>query len=78
MEFSFGIQLDRLGVETMLLFENASGQRLSSIGLMDWHGCLDDDRPFVDSLSYEMNGTARYFHAIVQSLLLNIQTGKRR
>src|SRR5271157_5094498 len=69
---------DCLGVCDVLLLQNACGQRVLVIRAEHGHGLLQDDGAVVEVGVHEVHRAAGDFHAIVEGLLLRLQSWKRR
>ena len=69
---------DRFGVHDVLLLQNASRQRVFVIAVEHGHYFLHQDGAVVEVGVHEVDSAARNLHAIVESLLLRLQSRKRR
>lgn len=67
---------DGLGVGEVLLFEDASGEVVVSVVVMDADGALQDDDAMVDSFVDEVNGAAGDVGTVVEGLLLGAEAGE--
>src|SRR6185437_5457155 len=66
------------GVDAVLFGEDASGERIHRIVVANWNGGLQDDRAGVEIFVDEMHGAADEFYAVLESLALSFEPGKRR
>ena len=71
-------ELYRLGIQAVLFFQDASRETFGSIGLQDRHGSLENDGAGVELGVDEVDGRAGHFHAVLESLALGVEPGKRR
>ena len=62
----------------MLLLEDAGRQGIGGITRHDRHRALDDDGPAIELRGHEMNGHAAHLHAMLDRLLLRIESRERR
>ncbi len=62
----------------MLLDQDALRQRLHGVIVPDWNRRLHDNRPRVELGAHEVDGGARYTHAVLEGLALGVKTGERR
>src|SRR5205814_981991 len=63
---ALGDGADHLGVEAVLLGEDAGGEALLVVAVLDRHGRLGDDRAGVDALVDEVHGAAGELDAVLE------------
>src|SRR5512137_2667376 len=78
LQFALGVEPDGLGVDPVLLLQDALGQGLLRIRVVDGYNGLDDDGPCINAFVGEVYGTVGEFDAVVKGLLLSVCAGKRR
>src|SRR5437899_3884978 len=66
-----------LGVDAMLLFQDALRKGVLVVGVEDRDGGLQNDGAGVEILVDEVDGTAGEFYAVVEGLFLRFQAGER-
>ena len=62
----------------MLLFQNARGKRVRGVLVQHRNRGLRDDRAGIDSFIDEVDRASRYFRTVFKSLVLRVETRKRR
>jgi hypothetical protein len=67
-----------LGVDAMLLFQDALGKGVFVVGVEDRDGGLQDDGTGVEIFVDEVDGAAGEFYAVFESLALRFESWKRR
>ena len=75
---AFREEPDRLGVQPVLLDQNARGQRVLRVAGSHRHRRLQHDGTGVDALVDEVHGGARHLHAVLERLALGVQARERR
>jgi len=66
------------GIDAMLFFQDARGERLRRIVIEHGHDGLQDNRPGVDILIHKVYRATGISHAVFQSLALCLEPRKRR
>ena len=61
----------------MFFAQDAFGERVRRVAILDWHHGLHHNRPRVQILVHEMHGAARKFRAVLQRLALRFKSRKR-
>ena len=66
-----------LGVDAMLLFQDALGKGVLVVGVENGDDGLQDDGAGVEIFVDEMDGATGEFYAVVEGLLLRFEAGER-
>jgi hypothetical protein len=74
LEAVLGEEADRLGIGETLLLEDAGGERIRRVIVLDETGSLDDDRSGVVLIRTEMDGAAADFAACGQDRFVDVVT----
>src|SRR4051794_28025763 len=69
-------QLDRFGIDAVLLNQDARRERRRYVVVEHGNGCLEHDWPAVELAGHEMDGCATDANAVRQRLRLRIHTGE--
>src|SRR5437867_2564922 len=75
---TFGVELDRAGINPVLLLKNPRRQRLCGIPFQNRHSRLDDDGPLVHPLGYKMDRAASDLRTPIHRFLLHLEAWERR
>src|SRR5262249_13696906 len=70
-------EVDRLGIDSMLFFQNACRERLPCVIVLDGNHRLQNDRSTIESIVHKVYRASAEFDAVLQRFLLRIHTRKR-
>src|SRR6185437_7474312 len=73
---AFKYDADRLGVRMMLFAQDAGGERFHGVVVKNGDGALQNDWAGVEVFVDKMHGASGDFHAVVDRLVLRVETGE--